>query len=82
MDLFYIKELLLQYHNFAMYDAYTKLRSNDVKVYSVKTDAFTIHEDDLNKVKGIPNCVMPSLREGILKFDDADRQLESIQITN
>ena len=67
----YIKELLLQYHNYAMYDAYTKLRSNDVKVYSVKTDAFTIHEDDLNKVKGIPNCVMPSLREGILKFDDA-----------
>ena len=67
----YIKELLLQYHNYAMYDAYTKLRNNDVKVYSVKSDAFTIHEDDLNKVKGIPNCVMPSLREGILKFDDA-----------
>ena len=65
----YIKELLLQYHNYAMYDAYTKLRNNDVKVYSVKSDAFTIHEDDLNKLKGIPNCVMPSLREGILKFD-------------
>ena len=65
----YIKELLLQYHNYAMYDAYTKLRNNDVKVYSVKSDAFTIHEDDLNKLKSIPNCVMPSLREGILKFD-------------
>ena len=66
----YIKQLLMDYHNFAMYEAYNKFVANGVKVYSVKSDSFTIHEDDLNKVKGIPNCVMPSLREGILKFDD------------
>ena len=32
----YIKELLLQYYNFKMYQDYYKLRSNGVKVYSVK----------------------------------------------
>ena len=32
----YIKELLLQYHNFKMYDAYRKLTDNNVNVYSVK----------------------------------------------
>ena len=45
-----IKELLLQYHNFKMYEAYKTMTGNNVKVYSVKTDAFTIHEDDLDKV--------------------------------
>ena len=38
----YMKELLLQYHNFKMYQDYYKLRSNGVKVYSVKTDTFVI----------------------------------------
>ena len=31
----YIKELLLQYHTFKMYQDYYKLRSNGVRVYSV-----------------------------------------------
>ena len=46
----YIKELLLQYHNFKMYEAYKTMTDNNVKVYSVKTDAFVIHEHDLDKV--------------------------------
>ena len=37
----YIKELLLQYHNFAMNEAYSKLVANNVKVYGVKSDAKT-----------------------------------------
>ena len=51
-----------------MFDAYAKFENNDIKVYNVKSDAFTIHRDDLNKAKCIPNCVMPSLREAVLNF--------------
>ena len=67
----YIKELLLQYHNYAMYEAYTKLEAKGVKVYSVKSDAFTIHQDDLSKVKPNPNHFIKSYREGILNFESA-----------
>ena len=66
----YIKELLLQYHNYAMYEAYTKLEAKGVKVYSVKSDAFTIHQDDLSKVRPNPNHFIKSFREGILNFED------------
>ena len=37
----YIKELLLQYHNYRIYKDYNTLRKNDIEVFSVKTDAFT-----------------------------------------
>ena len=67
----YIKELLLQYHNYAMYEAYTKLEEKGVKVYSVKSDAFTIHQDNLSKVKPNPNHFIKSYREGILNFESA-----------
>ena len=67
----YIKELLLQYHNFAMYEAYTKLVANNVKVYGVKSDAFTIHQDDLYRVVPKPNHFIKSYREGILNFESA-----------
>ena len=30
-----------------MYEAYNKLSENDIKAYSVKSDAFTIHKDNL-----------------------------------
>ena len=45
----YIKELLLQYHNYRIYKDYNTLRENDIKVFSVKTDAFTILRKDLQK---------------------------------
>ena len=67
----YIKELLLQYHNYAMYEAYTKLEAKGVKVYSVKSDAFTIHQDDLSRVRPNPNHFIKSYREGILNFESA-----------
>ena len=40
----YIKELLLQHHNFKMYSDYKKLIDNGIDVFSVKTDAFTIQK--------------------------------------
>ena len=66
----YIKELLLQYHNYSMYEAYNILNENNIKVYSVKSDAFTIHEDDLTRVMGKPNHFIKTLREGLLNFDE------------
>ena len=48
----YIKELFLQYHNFKMYEPYKTLSDNNIKVYSVKTDCFTVHADDVVKVDG------------------------------
>ena len=65
----YIKEMLLQYHNFSMYEAYNKLIENNIKVYSVKSDAFTIDEDDLTRVKGKPNHFIKTYRTGILNFE-------------
>ena len=67
----YIKEMLLQYHNYAMYEAYNKLIAKGIKVYGVKSDAFTIHQDDLNKVRPNPNHFIKSYREGILDFESA-----------
>ena len=51
----YIKELVLQRHNFKMYQDYYKLMKNDVKVYSVKTDAFIIDKKDVKKAKKLIN---------------------------
>ena len=47
-----IKEMILQNHNFAMFEAYKALEAKKVKVYSVKCDAFTVHQDDLDLVIG------------------------------
>ena len=49
----HIKELLLQNHNFHMYDAYEKLQKANINVYAVKTDAFHIAKRDLKKAKKI-----------------------------
>ena len=49
----FIKELLLQNHNCKM--DYRKLRANKVEVFSVKTDAFAIKAQDLEKAKTILN---------------------------
>ena len=46
----YIKELLLQHHNYKMDSDYRKLIKNGIEVFSVKTDAFTIHHQSLSLV--------------------------------
>ena len=51
----YIKELVLQRHNFKMYQDYYRLINGDVKVYSVKTDAFIIDKKDMKKAKKLIN---------------------------
>jgi hypothetical protein len=51
----YIKELLLQRHNFFIHQSYEKLIENNIPVYSVKTDAFTILDSDLEKAKKLLN---------------------------
>ena len=47
----FIKELILQHHNFDMNEA--SLMRDGVKVYSVKTDAFVIDKCNLCKAKGV-----------------------------
>ena len=49
----FINELLLQGHNFKMYDAYRKLKGADVNVISVKTDAFVIEPEHLDLAKSV-----------------------------
>ena len=51
----FMKELLLQNHNFKMLMDYMKLRANKVEVFSVKTDAFAIKAQDLETAKTILN---------------------------
>ena len=47
----YIKELLLQHHNYKMLCDLKTLRDNEIDVYSVKTDAFVIRKEHLRKAK-------------------------------
>jgi hypothetical protein len=51
----YIKELLLQHHNMFMQETYNTLKENSIGVYSVKSDAFTIHKSKLDKVIKLVN---------------------------
>ena len=73
----YIKELLLQYHNYAMYETYNILVKNGIGVCSVKSDAFTMTKHDFDRVKGNPYYKIINtfreteivLREPILNFE-------------
>ena len=47
----YIKELLMQHHNFYLKECYDKLQQAGVEVFSVKTDALTIKAIDFEKAK-------------------------------
>ena len=49
----YIKELLLQHHNFKMHTDYTKLTENHIGVWSVKTDAFVVRKEHLRRAKNL-----------------------------
>ena len=48
----YIKELLLQYHNYAMFEVYEAMKSRNVRVYSVKSDVSTFHPHDMRLIRG------------------------------
>ena len=47
----YIKELLMQHHNFHLNNSYKQLTDNGIDVYTVKTDAFTIRENQLRPLE-------------------------------
>ena len=47
----YIKELLLQHHNYFMQEALDRLTSKGIPVYTVKTDALTVHASFLERCK-------------------------------
>ena len=49
----YVKELILQHHNFDMNEAYETLMRDGVVVYSVKTDAFVIDKCNLGKAREV-----------------------------
>ena len=49
----WIKELILQMHNLNMYNAYHKLKKNNIQIYSVKTGAFTIDSGNVEKAMKI-----------------------------
>ena len=46
----FLKELLLQFHNYNMYETLKTLNENNIEVFSVKTDAFTVRKTDVDKV--------------------------------
>ena len=47
----YIKELLLQFHNYEMYKSFQRLKGKHIQILSVKTDAFVINTSDVEKAK-------------------------------
>ena len=49
----YIKELLLQHHNFKMQQAFYKLIKKNIPVHSVKTDAFVIDTFNVERARGL-----------------------------
>ena len=51
----YIKELLLQIHNFRRYQDYYKLVEAGIHVNYVKTDAFLLRNEDIKKAKQLLN---------------------------
>ena len=51
----YVKELLLQFHNLEMYKLYSKIKQNNTKIFSVKTDTFVIRATDVKKAGKLLN---------------------------
>lgn len=51
----YIKELILQHHNYKMFRDAKTLTKNNINIYSVKTDALTILDSDVDKVQTLIN---------------------------
>ena len=47
--------MLLQHHNFRIYEAHQILQNNDIDVYTIKTDAFTVKPSDLEKCQELLN---------------------------
>ena len=66
----YIKQLLLDYHKFKMYEDYYKLKGAGINVYSVKNDAMTIDKKNLEKAQEILKFYDGIGGWRVNKFDD------------
>ena len=70
----YIKELLMEIHNFKMLTAFQTLTKNKIKIHSVKTDAFTIDKKHFEKVQtllsfeGLGNWIFSKMRMADIVF--------------
>ena len=78
----YIKELLLQHHAIVMFEAYQRMTENNIKVFSVKTDAFTINASDLvscqkllNFEKNIGNWRVSKTTDIIFPYGQATKKI-------
>jgi hypothetical protein len=49
----YIKELLMQHHNYHLHCCYKARLKNKINVATVKTDALTIKKKDLERAKAL-----------------------------
>ena len=45
----------MQHHNYKIYSDVKILNDNNIKVYSIKTDALTVHKNDIDKIKSLLN---------------------------
>ena len=45
----------MQHHNYKIYSGVKILNDNNIKVYSIKTDALTVHKNDIDKIKSLLN---------------------------
>jgi hypothetical protein len=41
----------MQHHNFLIHQSFETLKENNIKVFSIKTDAFTLKASDIEKAK-------------------------------
>ena len=83
----YIKELLLQHHALVMFEAYQRMTENNIKVFSVKTDAFTINASDLvscqkllNFEKNIGNWRVSKTEDIIFPYGKQATTQDNLQI--
>jgi hypothetical protein len=63
----FIAELVLQQHNFFMWRSIEKLTKNNIKVFTIKTDALTIRNEDL------------SLAQELLDFEPGIGKMEAFK---
>jgi len=76
----YIKELLLQHHNHKLKQAWNTLTQNNINIYSVKTDCFTIRASDLERALTLLPFDQGHGTWRVSKMDDINYPYEKLTI--
>ena len=76
----YIRESLLRYHNFKICTVAEKLTDNNIKIYSVKTDAFIIEKSDIDAAKNFLRCSSDTGGWRVSSSEGNDIQLPTHQL--